>query len=158
MNDEPAHTGLMTPFMRQYLEQTQPWVRLMSIVLFVVAGLMIVVGLLVMTIGMAGPSFMANAGEDAGPLAAVGAVAGVLYIAMAALYLFPGLYLHRYASAIARMKAGNAEVHAEEALKHQRSFWRFVGIATIVCIVITIGVIVIAIGAAMALGSRGYQV
>jgi hypothetical protein len=127
-------SGQATPLMEQYLTQTRPWVRLISVLTFIGAGLMIIMAIFVFfAVGM-----VAGAGGGAfGSLGmAGGSVVALFYILLAALYIMPGLYLARYASTITRLRTDKSLGVVEEALGHQRSFWRFVGIMTTIALVL----------------------
>ena len=52
------------------------------------------------------------------------------------LYIFPSLFLFRYASGIASMLKEDAVRGMESALAAQKSFWRFVGILTVIVLCI----------------------
>ena len=67
---------------------------------------------------------------------ATGIVGGVVYGALALVYLIPSVFLSRYASDIARLRSSLRVQDLEEALQSQKSFWKFIGIATIVMIVL----------------------
>lgn len=146
----------LTPQARQYLDQTRPWVRFMSIMTFVCAGLMVLLGLVMLVVGMVG----GLAGGDHGGLGRLGGAIGgglvaLLYLSLACVYIAPGLYLSRYAGAIRLLQTNCTAAVLEDALKHQKSFWRFIGILTIIGIivgVIVMGLAVVAgvIGAMMA--------
>ena len=69
----------------------------------------------------------------------------LLYIAFALVYLAPGLYLYRYASAITRLKATSDAAALEDALKHQRSFWRYIGMVTVISLVMVVVLLVLAV-------------
>jgi hypothetical protein len=106
--------GQITPMMLQHLQDTRPWVLFLSIVGFIAIGLMVVGSLYVMTaLGRMIPGWM-----------------GVIYLGVAAIYVVPTLTLFRYASAISYIFQGGGTHALEEALRLQRSFWRFVGMLT----------------------------
>jgi anti-sigma-K factor RskA len=75
----------------------------------------------------------------------------LLYVALACVYIAPGLYLSRYANAIKRLKVNSTAAGLEEALKHQKSFWRFIGILT----AISLAVAVVVVGLAIVAGVIG---
>jgi ABC-type uncharacterized transport system permease subunit len=77
-------------------------------------------------------------------------------------YVAPGVYLFRFASAIRDLKANSNAVALEDTLKHQRSFWRYVGILMAVTMVLAVIVFVLAIAlgalaAVMAARSSGLK-
>ena len=107
------------------LRQTRPWVLFLSILGFIVTGLMVLFGVGFGLLGMAG-----------GGGSAVGAGMGLLYIAISAIYFFPALFLWRYGSRIGGLMAGGQVQDLENALEAQKSFWRFTGILMVVVIVL----------------------
>ena len=132
--------ALVTPGILDSMKQTRPWVLFLGILGFIAAGLMVLGGLGMLIAGSA----MGKA--EMGGLAA-------LYIVLAVFYIFPSLYLYRYAGSIKLLLSGYG-VHAlEEALGHQKSFWKLVGILTAVMMVLYfVGIMVaVAVGAAAAL-------
>ena len=138
----------LTPLAQQYLDQTRPWVRLMSVFTFVSAGLMVVMGLAMLLLGIFG-GFAAGNRQGPGVFGSAvgGALVALFYVAMACVYIAPGIYLSRYATAIKRLKVNSTAAGLEDALKHQKSFWRFIGIMT----VISLALAVVAVG----VGHRG---
>ncbi len=148
----------LTSLAHQYLDQTRPWVRFMSVMIFVVAGLMVLMGIAMLVVSMLG----GFAARDTGPAGALGSaiVGGLLalfYFALSALYVAPGVYLARYATAIKVLRTNRDAAVLEDALKHQKSFWRFVGImAAIGTALAVIGVIlaIVVAGIAGAMAAR----
>jgi hypothetical protein len=134
--------GQVTPAILDSMRQTRPWVLFLGILGFIGAGFMVLGGLGMLVAGSA-----IGGGE-------MGAIA-IVYIVMAVFYIFPSLYLYRYASSIKMLMSGYG-VHAlEEALSHQKSFWKLVGICTAVMMVLYfVGFIVLmAVGAAGAMSA-----
>ena len=150
--DGRALSASLTPLAQQYLDQTRPWVRFMSVVTFVSAGLTMVLGLVVLVFSMFSGAAAGN-GEELGALGSAvgGGLLALLYLVLACVYIAPGLYLARYASAITRLKSTPTAGGLEDALKHQKSFWRFVGILTVVGLVVA----VIMLGLAVVAGVIG---
>lgn len=144
--DGRAVIASLTPLAQQYLDQTRPWVRFMSVVTFASAGLMVVMGLGLLFFGLLGGLAAGNR-EGFGVLgSAVGAgVLALFYLAVAGLYIAPGLYLARYAKAIERLEANSTPVGLEDVLKHQKSFWRFAGIVTAIGLAVAAVVVGLAI-------------
>ena len=129
----------LTQLAHQYLDQTRPWVRLMSVMAFVAAGVMVLVGVSMLLAALFGGFAARNAG-GLGPLgSAIGvAMMALLYIVLAFVYIAPGVYLARYAGAIKLLRANGDAGALEDALKHQKSFWRFVGILTVVGVALAV--------------------
>ena len=113
-----------------FLRQTRPWVLFLSVLGFIVTGIMVLFGVGFGLLGMAG-----------GGGSVVGAGMGLLYIAISAIYFFPALFLWRYGSRIGGLMAGGQVQDLENALEAQKSFWRFTGILMAVVIVLYVAVI-----------------
>ncbi len=142
----------LTPLGQQYLDQTRPWVRLMSVATFVSAGFLTLCGFVMLFIGLVG----GLAARDTGGLGPVGSAIGgglmaVVYLGLACVYIAPGMFLWRYASAIQHLTASATAARLEDALKQQRSFWRFVGILTVIAVIVAI----LGVGLAIVIGALG---
>jgi hypothetical protein len=134
----PASTSVSTQ-----LQRTQPWVRFLSIMGFIASGLMVLLGLVI------GAASAAMGRSEMLPVM-------VMYPIMGALYIFPSLYLLRYADGIKRFLSSNMEPDLAAALDAQRSFWKFAGIWTIVSIGFAAVAFVIAIAVGLLAGiTRG---
>lgn len=129
--------GPITPLMIEHLRGTKPWVRLMSVILFISVALMVLLAGVILLI----PTPMGGG---------MSALIAIVYLAIGLLYVFPAYFLHQYASSIRSLEQGGGDVAMEDALRNQKSFWRFVGIVTLVVIAIYLLVIVFAVlGASM---------
>ena len=134
--------GGVTDATMDLLRQTRPWVVLLGVLALIGSGLMFLFGLLAAIAGLVMP----NKGMTA--------ALGLAYVPLALLYVYPGIKLWRYGNAIARLTTSRSTSDLEEALGHQKSFWKFAGIASLVLIVVyVIGiVVVVAMGAVAAAG------
>jgi hypothetical protein len=126
----------------QPLRGTQPWVRFLAIMGFIGAGFMVLAGL---TAGIAGAA--------TGRIETIGLM--VIYPIMAVVYVFPSLFLLRYADRIRSFVASGQEQDLVGALDAQRSFWKFAGILTIVSILVGILFSVFAVIAGVMIGVSG---
>jgi hypothetical protein len=115
------------------LAGTRPWVRLVSILGFVVSGFTILVGIVI-----AGLTLVRLAPSE-------GLVLAVVYPISGLLYLVPSVYLYRYASQIEDFVRNGEDWQLELALDSQRAFWKFVGILALV----SIGFFVLGVAAAI---------
>ena len=111
------------------LRATKPWTRLLSILGFIGTGLTILMGLGIMV----GGSFF-PVPPEAPPLAYL----GIFYILTSVLYLIPSIWLSKYSSAIESFLKGGDSVQLGNAIAYQKSFWKFMGILVLICIVIAI--------------------
>jgi hypothetical protein len=145
------------------LKGTKGWVKLMAIILFLIGGLMVMGGLAVLAFGIFGSSILAAMGDQAGQLASIGGVVGasvlgVVYAALGAIYLVPGFKLWNYGSTIDDLLKDRAVVTLEKALDYQRSFWKFIGVFTVVMISVYVLIFIAMIifgGIAAAMGAGG---
>lgn len=138
---EPVR-DLLTPGMLEALRKTKPWVRFLSIIGFLCVVLMVVIGI---GVAVAGAFFGGNQGKPGfeGPFL-IGM--SLLYVLLGILYIFPSLYLFRYASAIGEALAAPSKSAAvENALRQQKSFWKFAGIMTLIMFLVYIPGILAAI-------------
>jgi hypothetical protein len=124
----------VTPGMINALRSTKPWTMLLAVLGFISIGFMVLAGL-----GMALFSSLIPG------VRGQGAVMGLVYIVMAVLYFFPALYLVKYSSAVERFLNTGMPADMESALTYQKSFWKFVGILSL----IGIGFMILGIGAAI---------
>lgn len=125
-----------------YLNATRPWVKFLAILGFIGIALMVLFGLLMMF----GFSLLPT---QPGAPAAFGALMAVFYLLFAAIYFMPCLFLYRYSRAIAAIP-GTGQGALEEALKSQKSFWKFMGIVALIIVSIELLVVVIGVLVAVA--------
>jgi hypothetical protein len=141
----PAITSAMT----EYLKQTKPWVRFISILLFIGIGLLVLGGLVIMISAGA----MSSGGSS--PFGAVpAALIGSIYAVLGLLYFFPALFLFRYADGIKKALTVDLVGGMEDALRNQKSFWRFLGILMLIILIVEVIAVVVLI-LAFALGGFG---
>jgi hypothetical protein len=139
----PPNGGGVSEAAVELLRQTRPWVVLLSVLAFLGSGFMVLISIFVAGAAALGPG-----------MKGVPAFLGLIYLPLGLLYLYPGVKLWSYGSAISRLVASRALPDLEDALSQQKSFWKFSGVASIVVMVVyAIGIVVfIAIGAAAAIG------
>jgi len=147
----------LTPLAQRYLDETRPWVRFISIMTFVAAGFMLLGGFGL----LAASVFGGLAAKTQGGVGAFGCgyLAGLtmVYVMLACVYVAGGLYLARYAKAIAHLRANATAVALEDALKHQKSFWRFAGIVIAIGLAVTVVLMVVTIVAGAIAGVMAYR-
>ena len=113
----------------QALSATRPWVILFAVLLFIGLGFG-AIGVLLFLLG--GLAAVTQGGGGGAGIALF--VMSLLQVVPLLLILFPALYLTRYAGAIGRLRASNSPADLEEALVAQKSYWKFIGIFTLVVI------------------------
>lgn len=148
VGDRAPGEGAITEEMINALRGTKGWVLLIGILMFLGAALTSLGGI----VAMFGSAMMGASvgGAPAGMFIGM----GVVYILMAVIYVFLGLYLVKYSSAISRLINSGQAVDLEAALQQQRKFWRLAGVLALIMIVfMVLGIIAaIAIPALMGVG------
>ena len=120
-----------------FLKEIAKWTKFISIVGFVLVGIMVLMGLAVGTIITAMTAMIPQdlpAGSP-NPAAFTGAF-GFIYIFMAVLYFFPVYYLYNFSSKLKSAIQLNSEVQLESSFKNLKSHYKFMGIILIVMLVI----------------------
>ncbi|MEI9920948.1 MAG: hypothetical protein WDO14_19455 [Bacteroidota bacterium] len=120
-----------------YLKETGGWARFLSILGFVFVGL-----ILIMAFFIGGIMSAAGMGSQ---FAGFEVVFGVIYIAGAALYFFPILYLFRFASSAIEAVKQNDQAALTTSLKNLKSHYKFIGILTAIVLGFYVLALVIAL-------------
>jgi hypothetical protein len=121
---------------KAYLTETIKWGKFLAIMGFIGAGLMIIIGLMMITLG----NVMALAFGNG-----MGRLLGVIYILIAVLYYFPSRYLLDFSNYIKQALLLNDQESLDYAFSRLKSLYKFVGISVIVLLSIYLMVIVFAI-------------
>lgn len=120
--------------MLESLNATRPWVKFLAILGFIFIALMVLMGLAMITGMFTG---FATPGMPQMPVV-FDTVFGIFYLVLAFVYVMPPLYLYRYAKAIAGIQNAATMAGFEDALKQQKSFWKFIGILMIIILVLEV--------------------
>jgi uncharacterized membrane protein SirB2 len=144
--EEHAAQGVLTALMIRYLKEASPWLRFIGVLGYISVGFLVLAGIIMMaTAGISGAA-------AAGPLGALSGLAGIIYVPIGALAFFPARFTHRFGSKIRHYLQSGAERDLEEALKNNRSLWKFSGIVAIVYLsFIPVGIIVAVVVALVSL-------
>jgi hypothetical protein len=142
-----------------YLETTRKWTMFFAILGFVFLGILLLVGILAGSFLSAFTSKMPGM-EGLEGVKATGGIASVfLFIFLfvfAVIYFFPLLYLLRFSRHTKNAVANLDPTLMELALKNLKSYWKYIGILTIIVLAFYILVLIIAGGSlAMLSGLRG---
>lgn len=124
-----------------YLNATRPWVKFLAILGFIGMAFMAIVGLF-MVFGLSRIP-MQPGGQTMSPLF------GLVYLVFIAFYFMPCLFLYRYGKSISAIP-GTGQSAFEDALRHQKSFWKFIGIFTLVILSLEVLFMVIGLLAVLA--------
>jgi uncharacterized membrane protein YjgN (DUF898 family) len=146
---------MITEGVIQQLKGTKPWVRFMSVLLFIGAGTMLLGALIVLVAAgaLAAASNKTEMGNTPVLTAGIISAFAILYALFALIYVYPALKLWKYADRIASLMVSGNALDLEEALNHQRAFWKFLGITVITIfvlyIVAVIGMLIFGVFAAV---------
>lgn len=129
------------------MKRTRPWVTFLSILGFIGAALMFLLGFFMLVAGTAASSFAR------GPMNKLSPLLSLVYFALGAFYVVPSYLLFRYGSAIGNYTvSGGSQDALATAVQRQASFWRFSGIATLALIGLYFVAIFVAIAVGVATG------
>jgi hypothetical protein len=116
-------------YMVNSLRATRPWTRLLSILGFIGVAFLIFAGIAMIV----GRKFFPLSDKE--PLLAF---LGIIYILASVFYLVPSIWLSKYSSAITSFLKESDAIQLAKAIAYQKSFWKFVGIAVLVLMVIAV--------------------
>ncbi len=122
-----------------FLKYSAKWANFLAIIGFIGLGLMVLGGLI---------SIIAGASISRIPGMQQFAVIGIVYLVLAVLYFFPTLYLYQFASKTKKAIQNRSQENLDLGLENLKSFFKFLGIFTIVVISMYILILFIAIIAA----------
>jgi hypothetical protein len=137
--------GNITGEMIEAMRGTKSWVMLIGILMFIAAVFTVIAAVA----RMFGSSMMMGRTPAGAPPTALFMGMGVAYLFFALIYVFLGLHLVKYSSAIGRLLASGQSADMEDALNQQRKFWKLSGVLALIMIVF----FVIAMIAAIAIPS-----
>jgi len=118
-----------------FLKEVKMWSKFLSIIGFVMIGLLVVIAIGAGTI-------LANLGGGAG--AAPAGLLTVIYLLIALLYFFPTYYLFQFSNNMGKAYKTNSSSYVTEAFKNLKSSFKFVGIMTLIFVIIYAGILLIA--------------
>lgn len=127
------------------LKKTKPWVRFISVLMFIGAGFMLLAAVAIGVAGGAG--VLQQSGSPFGDKLAGGAfgmVIAALYGFFAVLYIYPALKLWKYADRIRDLCNSMQTIDLEKALNEQRAFWKFIGVMIITMFILYFVIIIVA--------------
>jgi hypothetical protein len=119
-----GNEGQISPLALQHLIRTQPWVRLASVIGFIMTLLM--VASMIYLVTLAGRAVRSD-------------TTGALLISVlvwCGVTVPPLIWLNKYATAISRLKFSQSMTDLEDALNQQRAFWKFVAIVMLISVIV----------------------
>jgi hypothetical protein len=140
-----SDAGAVSDRVVELMRQTRPWVIFLAILGFIGAGFMVLGGL----VFVAGAA-MGGTGEKGFPMAGL----GVVYVVLAALYVWPSVLLLRYGMSIGKLVQEPRMEQLATSVGHQKSFWKLVGIMAAVMLALYPIIIVAAVVWGISKGGR----
>lgn len=131
----------VTPGVINQLARTKGWVRFMAVLGFIGSAFMLLIGLLAM---LGATAFSKAMGKKGMPTSMI-VTAGVLYLLMGLIQIYPAIKLNSFASAIGRLIFSGRVSDLVDAIEHQRGFWKFVGVILVLFLILAVTIVVAAI-------------
>ena len=135
-----------------YLRETSKWAYFLSIMGFILSGLIVLIALFAGAILSAMPAFQESQGKSLPP--GFGFLIGVVYAIMGAIYFVPSWYLLRYARKLKSALASKDSKELTAAFENEKSLYKFWGVLTIVMIAIYAVMLILLVIASIIAGSR----
>ena len=136
------------------LRGTRPWVMLLAVIGAIGSGTMLLGALAMLLMGEVMASSMGGASGIPGvpPRTFMMGMAG-LYLLMAVVYVYPVVKLFQFCGAVTSLSRTRQVGDLERALDAQRVFWKFLGIVTLVAIVVYVIAIAALVGTGVMAGA-----
>lgn len=118
----------------RFLSETAKWAKFLSILGFVLTGIIVIIAIFVGTFLASMSGGMSESVLPAG----FSIIITIVYLAFALLYFFPCLYLYRFSSKMKQALLENNQVQLNSSFENLKSCFKFMGIMAIVIISIYI--------------------
>lgn len=136
------------PVTKEHLTETAKWARFLAIVGMISLALLVLLGIYMSTVlaSTMNTQFEDDFGSGrANPFAAMGAGLAIVYIIIAVIWFFPFLFLLRFSNQMRAALGGNDQNLLNNSFQNLKASLRYVGVVTIIILVIYALVFVIAI-------------
>ena len=146
--EKTPSAGNLTETMMRYLKESSPWLRFIGILGFIGCGLLVLWAIIAVIGTIATTAFLNELINF--PIWIISPI----YFIFAAVLFFPSLYTYNFGAMIRKYSFSNSDDDLEQALKNNKSLWKFYGIMCIIYLAIipVIFVIAIIIGVAATTG------
>ena len=138
--------GNLTEIMLRYLREASPWLRFVGILGFIASGVIAVFGIVTIIFSNLLIGGILSEFGASSPLW----LASLLYIGMGAIYFIPSFFTYNFGTKIKRYQYSSLDDDLEQALKNNKSLWKFTGILYIVLLALLPFMIIIGIIAGIA--------
>ena len=144
-NQSQIFSLTIDPVIKSHLSETARWGKFLSILGFVICGLIVLVGLFFGTLFSSLVSRSEVSYEGNISTGSFGAMAAVMYIIVAVVYFFPCLFLYRFSTKMKTALNGNEQIDLTLAFQNLKSLFRYVGVITVILLAIYLIVILFAL-------------
>ncbi|MGV3661100.1 MAG: DUF5362 family protein [Prosthecobacter sp.] len=117
------------------LAGTKPWVRFISVLMWLATIVVILAAIVTLLTGASG---MAQTGGNAAYNAGMMTGMAIYYCVVAFVMIYPSMKLWKYANCIGRLVASHSTADLDAALTEQRRYWKFTGILVIISICLAV--------------------
>ena len=132
---------------RSHLAETAKWAKFLSVVGFIMCGLIVIASFFVGAIFSASTSQYERYRDDS-PFAGLGVLMTIFYLAIGILYFFPCVFLFRFATQMTAALYTNEQLTLNKSFQNLKRMFRYMSILTIIVISLYIFAFVFAIIAA----------
>ncbi len=132
----------LTPYTLQRIKETATWMRVVSVILFILTALIFLAAIGVLAAGSGLRSFGGRSGFSS-------AVA-ILYILLGVIfYLIPGILLIAHSTRLKNFSITNNLTDFEDAIAKGKSYWTYIGVLALIITILMFIAVVITIAAAV---------
>lgn len=144
-SNQPLFSLNIDPVTKAHLSETARWARFLAIIGFVslVLMILIIIGAFV---------YMGTEGSANAMFPGMGVAMAVYYIIIAAIWFIPLLYLLRFSGAMRTALNGNDQQALNTSFLNLKACFKFVGIVTIILLVLSLLGLVFGVVGMMAMG------
>ncbi len=139
----------ITPRMQNDLLGFAKWLKFLSVLGVIGVVLMIIASVVLLIVGFVGSALLDFTAEKS-------IVMGVIYLAVALLYVYPFKKAFGFIRKIRQAFSQKDNLNAEEAFQDLRQGMKFIGILTIVCLVLYVLILVVVLVAASVLANSPF--
>ncbi|MDA8692423.1 DUF5362 family protein [Saprospiraceae bacterium] len=131
----PSDSLVLSQDVKSYLLETAKWSKLLSIVGFVMIALIVIGSILA---GVFMGSIMSAASQEFGGAGAMfgGGFITFMYMIIGLIYFFPIMYLYKFSTKMKTAIANNNQVQLSESFKNLKSCYKFMGILTLIIVIL----------------------
>ncbi|MDR0604691.1 MAG: hypothetical protein LBG80_10350 [Bacteroidales bacterium] len=126
--NQKTSTLEVTENAKAYLSTAASWAKFYAIISFILTGFFVLCGLLVITVDEFMPMMIPG----------FSTLIGLVYIVLAVITFFPALYLLWFSQKTQKAILNNDAQILEVSFRNMKSFWKFIGIMTIILIAVLI--------------------